>query len=55
VKVAVTGHGGASKADVARMIPRFLALPKKKRLDDELDAIGVGITALSFAGIHTRR
>lgn len=47
VKLAVTGHGGSSKEAVASMIPRLLALPKKKRLDDELDAIGIGITALA--------
>ncbi len=52
VKLAVAGHGGASKADVARMIPLLLTLSKKKRLDDELDAIGIGITALA-RGIHT--
>lgn len=50
VKLAVTGHGGADKTAVAQMIPRLLALPKRKRLDDELDAIAVGITALAFAG-----
>jgi len=47
IKLAVAGHGGASKTDVARMIPRLLTLPKKKRLDDELDAIAIGITALA--------
>jgi len=53
VKLAVTGHGGADKKAVAAMIPRLLALSPKKRLDDELDAIAVGITALAFVG--TRR
>jgi len=48
VKVAITGHGGASKKDVADMLPRLLVLPPKKRLDDELDAIAVGITGLAF-------
>lgn len=47
VKNAVTGHGGADKAAVARMIPKLLSLPAKKRLDDELDAIAIGITALA--------
>jgi len=47
VKIAVTGHGGADKTAVALMIPRLLTLPTKKRLDDELDAIAVGITALA--------
>jgi crossover junction endodeoxyribonuclease RuvC len=52
VKVATTGHGGASKRDVADMIPRLLTLPPKKRLDDELDAIAVAITGLAF-GAHS--
>jgi crossover junction endodeoxyribonuclease RuvC len=47
VKLAVTGHGGADKTAVAHMIPQLLTLPKKKRLDDELDAIAIGITALA--------
>ncbi len=47
VKLAVTGHGGADKKSVANMIPKLLTLPPKKRLDDELDAIAVGITALA--------
>jgi len=50
VKVAITGHGGADKSSVAAMIPRLLTLPPKKRLDDELDAIAVGITALAMRG-----
>lgn len=48
VKSAVTGHGSADKAAIARMIPRLLSLPKKKRLDDEMDAIAIGITALAI-------
>ena len=47
VKLAVTGHGGADKKAVASMVPRLISLPPKKRLDDELDAIAVGITALA--------
>lgn len=47
VKLAVTGHGGSDKTAVAAMIPRLLDLPKKKRLDDELDAIAIGITGLA--------
>lgn len=48
VKLAVTGNGRATKAAVASMLPRLLMLPPKKRLDDELDAIAVGITALGM-------
>jgi crossover junction endodeoxyribonuclease RuvC len=47
VKLAVTGYGGAQKSAIATMIPQLLTLPKKKRLDDELDAIAIGITALA--------
>jgi len=47
VKLAVAGHGGASKRDIAYMVPRLLSLPEKKRLDDEIDAIAIGITALA--------
>jgi len=50
VKIAITGHGGADKNSVADMIPRLLTLPAKKRLDDELDAIAIGITALAMGG-----
>lgn len=47
VKLAVTGHGGADKAAIARMLPHLLTLPPKLRLDDELDAIAVAIAGLS--------
>ena len=47
VKLAVTGYGNANKKAVAGMIPRLIQLPAKKRLDDELDAIALGICALS--------
>lgn len=52
VKLAVTGYGGADKRAVARMVPQLLSLPKKKRLDDELDAIAIGITALAIGAPH---
>lgn len=47
VKLAVTGYGAADKKAVANMIPKLIMLPPKKRLDDELDAIAVGIAALA--------
>jgi len=52
VKIAITGHGGADKNSVADMIPHLLALPTKRRLDDELDAIAIGITALAMGNPH---
>jgi len=47
VKVAVTGHGGSDKRAIAAMVPRLVNLAAGKRLDDELDAIAVGITCLA--------
>lgn len=47
VKVATTGYGKSDKAAVGAMVGRLVALPKGKRLDDELDAIAVGITCLA--------
>lgn len=44
IKIAVTGHGNADKAAVAVMVKRLVVLDEKKRIDDELDAIAVGIT-----------
>ena len=47
VKVAITGYGRSDKAGIAAMVPRLVQLPAKKRLDDELDAIAVGLTCLA--------
>ena len=52
IKLAVTGYGGADKRAVATMIPKLLMLPIKKRLDDELDAIAIGITTLAFGALR---
>lgn len=52
VKLAVTGHGAAHKAVVAKMLPHLLTLPNKKRLDDEVDAIAIGIAALAIRLPH---
>ncbi len=54
VKLAVTGYGAADKSAVAGMVARLVALPLKKRHDDELDAIAVGIAALATGYPHTR-
>lgn len=54
VKLSVTGHGAADKKAIAHLLPRLIALPEKKRLDDELDAIAIGITALTMSRFRTR-
>ena len=47
VKVAITGYGKSDKKAVEAMVGRLIKLPAKKRLDDELDAIAIGLTALA--------
>ena len=49
VKVAVTGYGKADKIQMEAMVKRLVKLPKRsaKRLDDEMDAIALGITHLA--------
>lgn len=47
VKIAVTGYGKSDKKAVGTMVPKLVRLPERKRLDDELDAIAVGITCLA--------
>ncbi len=49
VKVAITGHGGASKNDILGMLPRLVTLDTAGKLDDELDAIAIGIAFLAHA------
>ena len=44
IKVAVTGYGKASKIDVYTMVSRLIDLGKGKKLDDEIDAIAIGLT-----------
>lgn len=48
IKIAVTGYGKASKEQIALMVKRLLKIgDKPKRLDDETDAIALGITHLA--------
>ena len=44
IKVAVTGYGKASKKDMQNMVYKLISLKDKKRKDDEIDAIAIGIT-----------
>ena len=47
IKIAVTGYGKASKADVQRMTMRLLGMKVAPKHDDETDAIALGITHLA--------
>ncbi|MCD5384390.1 MAG: crossover junction endodeoxyribonuclease RuvC [Candidatus Pacebacteria bacterium] len=44
IKLAVAGNGKGSKDDVITMLRYLIDLPNKKMLDDEYDAIAVGLT-----------
>jgi crossover junction endodeoxyribonuclease RuvC len=44
IKIAITGYGRSSKDAVSFMIPKLIALPDKKMIDDEVDAIAIGLT-----------
>ncbi len=46
VKLTIAGFGKADKKQVEEMVKRTISLPTKKRLDDEYDAIAVGLTCL---------
>ena len=52
IKIAVTGYGKADKIQMTNMVKKLIDLPEKssKRLDDEIDAIAVGITHLVTRG-----
>lgn len=49
IKIAVTGYGGADKTSMIKMIPLLVEIKNTKiKLDDEFDAIGVGIAVLTY-------
>jgi crossover junction endodeoxyribonuclease RuvC len=50
IKVAVTGYGKSDKTAVYRMLERLVVNIPKKALDDEYDAIAVGLTCLAHHG-----
>jgi len=44
IKVAVTGYGKANKNDVYVMVKKLIDLGEGKKIDDEIDAIAIGLT-----------
>lgn len=47
IKIAVTGYGKSDKSAVIDMVGRLISNAPDAALDDEYDAIAVGITALA--------
>lgn len=50
IKIAVTGHGNSDKTAVTSMVKQLIPAAPTKALDDEYDAIAVGITCLATHG-----
>ncbi|MCA9357740.1 crossover junction endodeoxyribonuclease RuvC [Candidatus Kaiserbacteria bacterium] len=50
IKIAVTGYGKSDKSAVIDMVKRLIRNAPAKALDDEYDAIAVGITCLAHHG-----
>ncbi len=46
IKIAMTGSGNAKKEQVQKMVSLTVVLPKGAKLDDEIDAIALGVAAL---------
>lgn len=45
IKLAIAGHGKATKDDIAHMVPKILKRPLLiNSLDDEVDAIAIALT-----------
>jgi crossover junction endodeoxyribonuclease RuvC len=45
IKSAITGHGKATKEDIAIMVPKILKSERKEKVtDDEIDAIAIALT-----------
>lgn len=53
-KVALTGYGKATKSQMMYMVEKLIKLPEGKRLDDEFDAIALGLSALAENEAITR-
>ncbi len=54
IKVAVTGYGRASKEDIYKMTAKLITLPNKKQIDDEVDAIAVGLTHFAYEKVKIK-
>lgn len=56
IKVAVTGYGRSTKEDISYMVYKIIKMPSKiKLIDDEIDAIAIGLTHSATVKLHTLR
>lgn len=47
IKIAVTGHGASDKNSVMKMVPLLIDIKNRIKLDDEFDAIAIGLCTLA--------
>jgi len=52
IKIAMTGVGNASKEQIKKMVSLTVTLPKNSRLDDEIDAIALGVASLQVVHVQ---
>ncbi len=52
IKLSMTGSGNASKEQIKKMVNLTVSLPKTSRLDDEIDAIALGVAGLQTLHIQ---
>ncbi len=50
VKQAITGYGKAEKSAVEMMVSKLVDLPKRKMIDDEVDAIAIALSGIAIYG-----
>ena len=48
IKTAITGYGKSDKHQVTDMVKKILKFDKRGALDDEFDAIAVGLTCFAY-------
>lgn len=56
IKIAVTGYGKSDKSQVIAMVKKLVVIPRlpARRLDDEYDAIAVGLTCLASERLNNK-
>lgn len=53
IKIAVTGYGRSNKRQMMEMVKKLVVLPHRKRLDDEYDALAIGLTCFAIEKFST--
>jgi crossover junction endodeoxyribonuclease RuvC len=48
IKLAVCGNGGADKKSIIKMVPLLIKIPASVKIDDEFDAIAIGLTLFAI-------